>query len=210
VVRRAAFTLIELVFAIVIIAIAVVSLPMMNQAISKGVDANLVQEAIFAAATELNEAITAHWDGNSVEPSLSNSYARVINIGGDCNTTTKLRPGQIDEAYHRRCLNDTGTTPVDAADTGVIALEDMAHDKQQIFINNVADEKGYKKHYTSKIEVYQNTNSNQFKFNGTYNKNMKQLVITIEDSDNPGVALTSLKTYSANIGEVDYYKKVYY
>jgi len=205
VVKRAAFTLIELVFAIVIIAIAVVSLPTMNQAISKGIDANLVQEAIFAAATELNEAVTAHWDGNSIEPGLSNSYARVINISGDCNATTKLRPGQINEAYHRRCLNNTGTAPADAAGTGVNALEDMAHVKQQIFINNVADEKGYKKHYTSKVDV---TRTN-VTFNGAVNPNMKSITITVEDSDNPGVALTSLKTYSANIGEVDYFKKVY-
>jgi len=205
VVRRAAFTLIELVFAIVIIAISVVSLPMMNQAISKGVDANLVQEAIFAAATELNEAVTAHWDGNSIEPTLTNSYARVLNISGDCNTTTKLRPGQINEAYHRRCLNNTGTAPADVAGSGVSALEDMAHTKQQIFINDVTDASGYKKHYTSQVDV---TRTN-VTFNGAVNPNMKSITITVEDSDNPGVPLTSLKTYSANIGEVDYFKRVY-
>ena len=77
-VRRAAFTLIELIFAIVIIAISVISLPMMSQTVSEGIDANIVQEAIFASATELNEAVTAHWDENSIEASMPDSSARVI------------------------------------------------------------------------------------------------------------------------------------
>jgi len=85
VVRRAAFTLIELIFAIVIIAISVISLPMMSQTVAKGIDANIVQEAIFAAATELNEAVTAHWDEASMEVNTTTSFAKVINPG-DCKS----------------------------------------------------------------------------------------------------------------------------
>ena len=45
--KRFGFTMIELIFAIVIIAISVMSLPMMTQVTNKGLEESLVQEAIF-------------------------------------------------------------------------------------------------------------------------------------------------------------------
>ena len=55
---RQAFTLIELIFAIVIIAISVVSLPTMIQATSSGVASNLeTQEAILKAIVLTKSAI---------------------------------------------------------------------------------------------------------------------------------------------------------
>ena len=55
---RAAFSMIELVFAIVIIAISALSLPMMTQATSLGVYKNLeTQEAIFKAVVLTKKAI---------------------------------------------------------------------------------------------------------------------------------------------------------
>lgn len=204
-VRRSAFTLIELIFAIVIIAISVVSLPMMNQAIGKGVDANLVQEAIFAAATELNEAVSANWDENSIE-SGTNFYARVINLGGDCDATTKLRPGHVNEKLHRRCLDNTTLSPADNNATADIAainsLNDMVHANQNIFINDTTNQAGYKKKYFSTVDVTRGAT-----FGGAANQDMKQIVITIRDEDDK--IITSLTTYSANIGEIDYYKKAY-
>jgi prepilin-type N-terminal cleavage/methylation domain-containing protein len=56
--HRLAFTMIELIFAIVIIAISVMSLPMMTQVTSAGIERNLVQEAIFASVAEINLATT--------------------------------------------------------------------------------------------------------------------------------------------------------
>lgn len=202
-VRRFAFTLIELIFAIVIIAITVGTLPMLNQTISKGIDANLVQEAIFAAVTELNEAVTGNWDDHSIEYG-TNSYARVINHNGKCNALSKLMPGHINEPLHRRCLNDTSRTPADSSvDANVTSLDDMEHLKENIFVDSVTDGSGYKEKYFSTVDV---TRTN-VDFNGI-NPDMKSIVITIRDKDDH--ILTSLKTYSANIGEIDYYKRVFY
>ncbi|MEA2073394.1 MAG: type II secretion system protein [Campylobacterota bacterium] len=200
-VRKSAFTLIELIFAIVIIAISVVSLPMMNQAISKGVDANLVQEAIFAAATELNEAVTASWDENSIEPG-TNFYARVIDHSGNCATDTRLMPGHINEKLHRRCLDSNTTTPADANSTTLIDLDEMAHGTRNIFIDNTTDATGYKKKYFSEVEVNRGA-----VFAGSANQNMKSVTITIKDEDD--VTLVSLTTYVTNIGEIDYHKRAY-
>ena len=203
-VRRSAFTLIELIFAIVIIAISVVSLPIMNQAIGKGIDANLVQEAIFAAATELNEAVTANWDDNSTEAGSTNLYARVIDINGSsCNGTTHLRIGHISGVEkHRRCLNSSLIGPEDANTTALISLDDMEHVKRNIFVDTTTDAKGYKKKYTSQVDVTRGAT-----FNGSANPDMKLLTITIRDEEDK--ILTLLKTYSANIGEIDYYHRSY-
>ncbi len=66
---RRAFTLIELIFAIVIIAISVISLPMMTQVTSSGVAGNLeTQEAIFKAIVLTKSAVG------------ENSFAAVDNI----------------------------------------------------------------------------------------------------------------------------------
>lgn len=202
---RTAFTLIELIFAIVIIAISVVSLPMMSQVVSKGVDTSLVQEAIFAAATELNEAVTAHWDQNSLEPTMLDSFARVIETGdciNDVNSSNyRLRPGHISQPLHRRCLDSNATTPSDANGAlDVFDLNNMAHGTEPILTGG-GGQAGYKETYTSVINV-----SRSAVFAGAANNNIKVITSSVSDADG---TIALLRTYSANIGEVDYYKRSY-
>lgn len=204
-VRRAAFTLIELIFAIVIIGISVLSLPIMSQTISKGIDANIIQEAIFAAATELNGVVTAHWDENSIEPGMPHSSARVIDIDAFCNNdalspTFRQMPGHINQALHRRCLDSNTTLPSNASVTTVNSLEDWEQGYKDITIGTPGTE-GYKETYQSNIVVSQGAN-----FNGI-NNNIKSIVSTLKDKN--GKTIVLLRTYSANIGEVDYYKRSY-
>ena len=205
-VKKSAFTLIELIFAIVVIGITVISLPMMNQAIAKGIDTNLVQEAIFAAATELNEVTTAEWDEASIDSNDSAIISRVINIDNSCednqsNERYRLRPGHILQPLHRRCLNDlTQTERNTHTDDDVDAVEDKAHGYQDIFINLTPGQAGYKQNYQSALTVDYNTT-----FDGTPRENMKKITVTIKDENNNTV--TSLFTYVANIGGIDYYKR---
>lgn len=201
-VRRSAFTFIELIFAIVIIAITVVSLPMMNQAVSKGIDENLVQEAIFAAATELNEAVTAHWDDHSFESGIFTAYARVIDHNGDCDATTRLMPGHINQKLHRRCLDDATVTPADSdTNTSIVSLDDMEHTSQSLFLNDTTSQSGYKKSYNSILSVHRGA-----LFAGGINNNIKSIEINVTTDSK---TIVSLKTYSANIGGIDYYKRTY-
>ncbi len=207
-VRRSAFTFIELIFAIVIIAIAVVSLPMMKQVIFKGIDSAIVQEAVFAAATELSEVTTAHWDDNSFEPANPDTFARVIDHMGNCETNSSLpsyryMPGHIVQPLHRKCLDSNLTTPADANVNGVSSLDDSAHGLTNIFLNTTIDDTGYKHHYDSNVTV-----GRPAFFDGQNDNDMKRITVTIVDSDTNTI-VTSLYTYSANIGEIDFYKKEY-
>ena len=206
-VKRSAFTLIELIFAIVIIAITVLTLPMMSRVTAKGIENSIVQEAIFAAATELNEATTYHWDANSINPATPNSYAKVIDINGQCDDNTsspryRLLPGQIEQPLHRRCLDSNTTMPADAKSAIVETVENAAHGYKLLFLNPTPNKEGYKDKYKSTVTVSDNA-----KFGGSKNTDIKRIKVTIQDSNRH--VITSLKTYVTNIGETDYYKKAY-
>jgi len=75
--KRFAFTMIELIFAIVIIAISVMSLPMMAVVTQRGMENNIVQEAIFAASAELMGATSGYWDENSMQDINVSHLSRV-------------------------------------------------------------------------------------------------------------------------------------
>ena len=197
---KSGFTLIELIFAIVIISISVLSLPMMTQVTSKAINSNLVQEAIFAASAELNGVIAAHWDENSMFDDNS-SLARVIDIDDNCHDA-KLT-GHINQPLHRRCLNSSSINPKDSADDDTIyALEDLAHTSENIFSTSQTSAQGYKQEYNSIVEIDRINTSF-----GSDTNNTKEIKLTVTNAD--GDVITILKSYSANIGEVDYFKKVY-
>jgi prepilin-type N-terminal cleavage/methylation domain-containing protein len=198
---KGGFTLIELIFAIVVIGITVISLPTMTQTTSKGIESNLVQEAIFAASTELNGAVSAYWDEHSLDDG-TNSLSRVIDINNDCDANTRLLPGHISQPLHRRCLDDSTTNPLDGAnDADILALEDMAHGAQDVFDGDPSAS-GYKAKYKSSVDVTRD----DVNFHGV-SDHMKKITLTITDSSDKTV--TVLTTYSANVGEIDFYKKTY-
>jgi prepilin-type N-terminal cleavage/methylation domain-containing protein len=201
VVRKAAFTLIELIFAIVIIAITVVSLPMMNQTVSKGIDRNILQEVIFAATTKLDEALAANWDENSVEPNDENGSARVIDTDDTCDEQ-RHRHGHINQKLHRRCL-DSNATGVSNSNTNdaVDALEDSEVTNEDLF-DKSESASGYKDDYTYTLDV-----SPDATFGATTSEDIKEVDIDIKDSDSK--TIVKLKTFSCNIGEVDFYSRSY-
>lgn len=199
-VSRFGFSLIELIFAIVIIGITVLSLPMMNQVTSNTIENNLVQEAIFAAAVTVNQTTSYNWDENS---NLDNNLSRVIS-SGDCNTTTKKRLGHI----MRRCLNDTTITSsaigsdINETLSDDIDDRDTANVFSSIFdtANNSfsTEADGYKDDYQSSIRV---TYSTFGEAGINVSANMKKVTVSIQDSS--GDTITELSAYSANIGEVE-------
>lgn len=188
---RFAFTMIELIFAIVVISIAVITLPMVTQITSKGIESNILQEAIFAGSAELVGATSYYWDANSMQDANFSRLERVINISNDCNATTNLRPGHVNQPYHRRCLNSNATIPLDVNGT-FPSLDTAEHISQIMFTDATKDSTGYKESYNSAIDV-------------TRTGDVKKITVSITNSS--GTPITILSTYSANIGEIDFYKR---
>lgn len=202
-VRRDGFTFIELIFAIVIIAITVLSLPVMNQITAKGVENSIIQEAIFGAAAKLSKTETFHWDSNSIDPSDPDAYAKVINVDNKCDynassTRYGLMPGHIEEPLHRRCLDSNTTTLAGTIPNLTIGTSSLFNNT-----NGTADD--YKEQYSA--NTYVQTNDVNSSFGGTPNKNIKKITVSVKNAN--GELITSLHTYIMNIGETDYYKKAY-
>lgn len=195
--QKEAFTLIELIFAIVIISLVVFSLPAITNTTSKSIENNIIQEAIFAASAELNTATAYYWDKRSMEDNNYSLLSRVIDINGSCendNTSPRyrLKLGHIDQLLHRRCLNSNATTVNNTADATFPNLNNAAHVNTPIFTDSNISAFGYKNNYTSTVTITQNNNT-------------KTLSITVFKAD--ATPITTLKTVSANVGEIDYFKR---
>ena len=194
---KTAFSMIELIFAIVIIGVAVLSLPMMSQVTSRGIENNLAQETIFAASAELNQVMSYYWDDRSIEDG-NTSLSRVIDSSNDCDDTTKQRVGHV----HRRCVNsDSNAAPTIGSDAGDLDdIDDVNMASEALFIGG-SSAQAYKQNYTSVVNV---TLSN---FGTAGNNDIKKITVTVFDED--GNTVTALSSYVANVGEVGYHKRTY-
>jgi len=197
---RYAFTLIELIFAIVIIAISVVSLPMMTRVTSEGLEANLVQEAIFAASATLSDATTYNWDENSTDDESLSEFSRVVNTGGCIAGAPNKRLGHI----HRQCLNNNATLPY-TLNAYNRSVDFAAHTASSIFIaGSTPSAASYKKTYDSTVTVTTCKAGETFTQFGLEadNPNLKEIEIKITPTGSADT-LVLLRAYSANIGEVE-------
>lgn len=194
---RAAFTLIELVFAIIIMSIAIVSLPLMMQITADGVEKSIAQEAIFAGSAELMGATSYYWDGRSTEDFALSGYSRVVDVDGDCDVTTRQRVGHV----NRRCVDSTVAAGVNyTINDATLGLNASVHADGDMFDNAAANESGYKELYTSQMQIAKGND-----INGLLSDNVKVLTVSVFDTS-PAL-LTRLRIRSANIGEVEYYKR---
>lgn len=199
--KRSAFTMIELIFAIVVIAITVLSLPMMTQVNARGMESGFVQEAIFASSAEIHQALSYRWDRNSA-PGLNNaSLSEVIHIAtgianGDCNVATGKRRGHA----ARQC-NMGATNVANTADAAVPNINNAVKNANLFLIDAADNGSGYKlQNVTITLAV-----TNPTSFGVANNANIKRVDATIRDTNNDIV--TTLYSYSFNLGEVDPIKR---
>jgi len=102
------FSLIEVIFAIVIISISVMSIPMLITQSEKGNQFTIIQESVLAAKTKIGNIISFQWDEKSYD--ASNDIIRIVEVSnGDSafsrDTTTRdgnLRVGNIYQDDRRR------------------------------------------------------------------------------------------------------------
>lgn len=196
---KAAFTLIELIFAIVIIGIAALSLPMMSQVISSGSEKSLTQEAIFIAFTEITKVTSSAWDENS---RIGNDdYEHVIfATTTERDSNLSKRSGNVNILYNTDLARTImpSTLGFDANDNnGTVNREDDIDD--YIATGNATGSAGsttgYKFQYTKNITV---------SANGTFgtlaaDPNIKRVQIEVNNSSN-GNLLVRFYTYAFNTG----------
>ena len=219
--------MIELIFAIVIIAIVVISLPLMMKTNEDAMEGNVVQEALFASSAKMMQVLSYPWDEHSTDSTNPNTYGKVVNITGgntnyirkDANGTTdtasSYRVGHILENNHRRfhdvSLADANTIGALGSVTPPTALNNV-NITNAPFDNPTTSQTGYKNNYKMDVSVNYVSDNNfagsTFIFSGTGNataSNIRLITVTIKDS--AGVPLTLLRSYSSNIGEFDFAKR---
>jgi len=231
-VKRAAFTLIELIFAIVIIAIVFLALPTMSSSSSDAVDTSLVQEAIFPMSAKLAQVLSYRWDHNSESNATANNTAARavdVNFGGagvfDRVGNSDFRVGHIratgDPQYHRSFHPASGNVAFLAAGIGFDGNNDIDDQDTNGTVNlytQSGDIEGYKKNYMVDVDVtYFSDAIAGFNFTAAPSAaatNMKMVTISLDiplsdGSGNVDADAVILRSYAANIGEVAFFHRIY-
>lgn len=194
---KAGFTMIELIFAIVIIALIVMGVPRIMAENDKHVEGSLVQEGVFAAADVAAKVLSFQWDTNSLDPTEVDAYAKVLDLGGGARDQDPLplSIGHIQQDLHRR-FHSANTQPASAA---LATVNDVINTQHGDFAIGITS-------------GYSNAEANPHVFgtvNGGARTNMKVATITATATGlNAGTQIV-LRVYAANIGEVDYAKRTF-
>lgn len=192
---KAAFTLIELIFAIIIMSIVVLSLPIMSQVISTGAERNLVQEAILVASGDMFKVISGKFDENSKDDTIAfekllySSDAEVIAIDGNGS-----RAGNINIVFD----NNTTIRPSVSGLDGLETLDNEDDVDDYIItggdaVTQTGSAAGYKQLYKKDISV------TQVAFNNAGPTNTKKVEVVIKDSTG-ATELVKMHTYTFNTG----------
>jgi len=128
-VKRSGFSLVELVFSIVIIAIALMTAPLMLNQSAKSNQYALMQESILAARTKMGNILSFKWDENTFDK--NGTVFRVIDVTDgdselDRNTTAdkERRRGHVYESKRRRMVS-TAVNATIVQEGGVDEFDDI-------------------------------------------------------------------------------------
>lgn len=231
--------MIELIFAIVIIGIVSISLPVIMVNNAKNVESNLIQEAILIVATKAGQVLTYPWDENSRNPFsfiLAKTDALNINeatIEAELDrNVSDYRRGHFQQALRRkltplsseRNATDNILLGPDSNETTFDDLDDF--NGQSVVITHIA-EGGYKNDYNvSAAIIYIDDNANYAAAGGTtaltFNftntdigraTNIKMIELNVRARDDAGNWPVQpdilFRSFASNIGETDFYKRTY-
>jgi len=212
---RKASSMIELVIAIVIMGIAVMTLPLMLERVQANNAFAMQQEAILAAKTQLGDMITYPWDENSLKNNVvavldtqSASYQREVN--------TTRRIGHVKQDKRRKFFNNTtNASVIGTATNNIIDIADFDTDVAELNKLNAADADfagtlDYRFDFNMTTSVrYINDNPVNFVFsdaNISTTSNIKMITVTLQ-GDN--ISTFKLRAYSSNIGESELLRRNY-
>lgn len=212
---RSAMSMIELVFAIVIMGIAVMSLPLILTQVQSNNAFAMQQEAILAAKAKIGDILTYEWDANSYDTTAQRSY--VLDTASDAELSrvagTTLRVGHVN-TENRRKFFDAATNPTAAGafanDGDFNDIDDFSG--QATTIAATLENAGVGLDYAFTLTLtptityaddnatYSNTPLNDFTFNfadANAISNIKVISVTVSGGDQN----ITLRAFTCNIGE---------
>ena len=132
--KKSGFSLIELVLAIVIIAISVMTIPLMLAQSAKNDNFSLMQESILAARTKMGNILSYIWDDNAIETNSTMIVVLDVKNGDselDRNMSTlnsNRRIGHIPKDKRRHMMEGNSTVmtfPSTSVDVNITDLNDF-------------------------------------------------------------------------------------
>lgn len=212
---RSAMSMLELVFAIVIMGIAVMSLPLILTQVQTNNAFALQQEAILAAKTKIGDILTHEWDDNSYDANASRSFVLTAANGNaalNCNAATNRHIGHVNADYRRKCSATGATATAIGTDGGDLDdIDDFSG--QATTIATTLETAGTLDYvftaltltptitYASDAATYRNSTLTDFTFNPANAPatptNIKTIAVTVTG----GNQNITLRAFSCNIGE---------
>jgi len=214
---RSAMSMIELVFAIVIMGIAVMSLPLILTQVQNNNAFAMQQEAILAAKAKIGDILTYEWDDNSYDATAQRSYVLdTLNGNVELNRmgATGLRAGHINADYRRKMF-DTSIALADRSATATNTTSGNDIDRFNGQATTIAATLGNAGQgldyvftltltpaitYASDTATYSDTPLNNFVFDFT-NANAITNIKTISVQVTGGDQSITLRAFTCNIGE---------
>jgi len=211
---RSAMSMIELVFAIVIMGIAVMSLPLILTQVQNNNAFAMQQEAILAAKAKIGDILTYEWDERSFSSTAQRSYV-LDATNGDPELgrvgTTNMRLGHV-LAESRRKFFDVNTTASAIATEGLNDVDDFNGLPPTTLVVTAGEDAGTLDYifdlnltttvnYAEDNATYSNATLNDFTFNPNNAPatptNIKVISVTVSGGDQN----ITLRAFTCNIGE---------
>jgi len=196
--------MIELIFAIVLIALVVAAVPQIMTRNVETVEGNRAQEAVFLASAAAKRILTYRWDANSKDTNVSSDldYAKILDLDAAGSTRVTIntvqqpiRVGNIREEKHRR-FHSTITMPAGANFDGSVSLASLQGANALKFDYNMTVSVGF-------ATTFGSTGNFTSPFTNT---KMAEIKILNVDTGNLDVMM---RVYAFNIGETDYAKRTF-
>lgn len=226
---RSAFTMIELVFAIVIISISILALPtvLLNDASSQ--EQTLKEEGIMLTTTKISQILTYPWDAQSQPPvggAVSTSQVlNTVNANAALarNGITDFRIGHFINDLRRRMTPFSAPRIAGAIPIGGNPKTNIGDFNGDVTtVGGVGDKAaGYKKEYQTTTRVAYVADAANYAANAIVfgfsdvqlanSTNIKMVRVTTDERDSAGnwVPIIQMTSYSANIGEAEFAKRRY-
>ncbi len=216
---RKGFTFIELVVAIVVIAIALMSVPLLLSQTSRSNAFSINQEVILATSTKIGNILSYPWDDKLVGSATVKPILDVTNgdseLGRYPNLTSTRRIGNFKTNYRRKFDSNITYASVVLGRTGdqntsaYNDIDDFNGVNEEITSGGVGD---YIKDFNLSTSVYYINDSATYSSSPTLNftlsttsatpsTNLK--MIEVKATDKNGNVVTTLRAFSSNIGSYE-------
>jgi len=201
--KKSSFTLIELIFAIIIVGIVITSIPMLLTNLSKSQEVTQKERSFFNAFALLNLIQTQEWDENNT---VDDNYYKVLTSENGDSELKCLRLGvmELNNSSGANCATDDNQTSIIGPDAGETSVEDY---------DDIDDFDGYsttvddfnisvKVNYMDDSADYSQKNINFISDNlVNHDSNIKFVELNITNKDTHK-EIAVLKYFTSNIGAV--------